>query len=406
LSQDGEAPRVEPTAEKLRIGYLWEVALKPWERHIYRQVTGSREFSPVVLCRKVAGDASDVPFPIISLKHEGKLPPWGEVKEYARQHILGTSSKVYNRRTGRLAEVARDEDLRLLHVFYGTMAISYLPALRHLRIPVTVSFHGQDVGLCTSRPELARELPALFDRADCIMVRSDQMGERLEAAGCPRSKLWINRAGVPLEQFPYVQRARERDEPVTFLQACRLVPKKGLEVTIRAFGLARRELPGARLWIAGDGDLRPALEELARELGLGDSVRFLGHLELPELVRTLHQAHVFVHPSVTSAMDDQEGIPNTVLEAMATGLAPISTAHAGIPEAVTDGTTGWLVERADPETVAHKMIHCALQPEECERMGAEARRHIEANLTLTERMRQLDEKYGQLIHATPHAGRR
>jgi len=122
----------------------------------------------------------------------------------------------------------------------------------------------------------------------------------------------------------------------------RLNPVKDQVSLIDAF--ARLEAAEAVLIIAGDGPCRDVLHNRAAALRLGDRVRFLGERhDVPDVLRALD---VFVLPSIA------EGISNTILEAMATGLPVIATRVGGNPELVVDGETGRLVPRGDPGALA------------------------------------------------------
>jgi glycosyltransferase involved in cell wall biosynthesis len=387
-----------------RIGFLWETALKPWERHIYRQVSGSSRFASIVFYRRLAALPGDHPFRLQQLSAprywRRQLTP-SSLKRYLRKvykkYVKRAPKTTYKGWDEALVILSRLHRLRLLHVFFGTKAVIYHRALQQLDIPVTVSFHGRDVGECLTAPRFSRDVAAMFRAVDCVMPRSHHMGRRLVEGGCPESKIWINRAGIPMNKFPLHPRRREPGTPLTFLQVCRLIPKKGVRDTIRAFGIVHAEQPNTRLLIAGEGESRPELESLVSEMALSSSVTFLGKLEPEQIPGTLHSADVFVHPSVTAKSGDQEGIPNSMLEAMATGLAPLVTRHAGIPEAVQDGVTGWLVDERSPEQLADRMIWCGRNLGQVARTGQAAHDFVDRNLSIEKRMRDLDEKYADLI---------
>jgi len=375
---------------------MWDTPLKPGERHIRRQVLGSTAFEPVVLAGKAVAEASRFPARIVPLDQQKRW--W---RKYHRRYLLRAPRCVCYAMPETLIGAVENLDLRLVHVFFGHVAVRRLVCLRLLDVPFTVSFHGVDVGWCANEPKLSRHLPELFDRAACIMVRSGFMAASLAELGCPESKLWISRAGIPVDEFDFRGRDRSPSDPLTVLQVGRLIPKKGIEDTIRAFEILRNQLPTARLWIAGEGALRGDLESQVDSLGLGGSVRFLGFLEPDALIERLHEADLFVHPSSTSASGDREGIPNSMLEAMATGLPPITTRHAGIPEAVKDGWNGWLVPERSPDRLAERMLWCARNPGAANVAGEAARRFVEQHHSLDERMRLTDAKYEELIRGHP-----
>lgn len=378
------------------IAYLWETPLRPGERHIRRQVLGHRKFDSLVITPRPPEGIEAFPGRVVAAARR-RSP----LRRFVRKHLLRTTRAEYDGSADALRTALEAGPVDLLHVFFGHKGVDYSEMLARVRIPVTLSFHGADVGWCESRPELRDRLPALFDLASCVMVRSESMRRSVVDLGCPEERTWVHRSGIPIGEFPAVRRPRDASGGVTFLQVGRLIPKKGVVDTVHAFAAASARIPGARLWLAGDGDLRPDLEAAVREHRLGDKVEFLGFLDSESLLRRLHQADVYVHPSVTTPGGDREGIPNSMLEAMATGLAPITTRHAGIPEVVSDGDHGWLVEEGDREALAERMVWCAGNPEEVAAAGLRARSRVEELHDHDRRMEALEAKLHEIL--TTHA---
>jgi glycosyltransferase involved in cell wall biosynthesis len=136
----------------------------------------------------------------------------------------------------------------------------------------------------------------------------------------------------------------------TILTVSRLVPKNNVENLIRALPVVRRTIPNARLAIAGDGHLRPALEHLADELGVREHVGFLGTVPPDELPDVYAIADVFVRPSLS------EGLGNAFLEAMAAGVPVVGSAVGGIPDFLHEGETGSVCDPHDLEDIARAII--------------------------------------------------
>jgi len=124
----------------------------------------------------------------------------------------------------------------------------------------------------------------------------------------------------------------------------------GLDTALRAVALAREHIPGIRLKIAGSGPLAAELMQLVEQLGLSDTVEFLGRLERPQIVALYHGAHAMLNPSRVDNM------PNSVLEALACGLPVVSTNVGGIPYIVEDGKTALLVPPDDPQQMASALV--------------------------------------------------
>jgi len=174
--------------------------------------------------------------------------------------------------------------------------------------------------------------------------------------GCPREKLRLQRTGIPLEEWQFLPRTEPRDHGWRILQSCRLIAKKGVDLTLRAFAEVLQSHPRAELVIAGSGPLQDELESLAGGLGIASRVRFAGFLTQSQLREEMYHARLFVHPSRTSADGNREGVPNSMLEAMASGAPVVATRHGGIPEAVTDGQGGLLVPENDANALAAAML--------------------------------------------------
>jgi glycosyltransferase involved in cell wall biosynthesis len=215
--------------------------------------------------------------------------------------------------------------------------------------------------------------------------------------GCPPERLRINRTGVPLHEFPFIRRDAPTDGRWRFMQACRLIPKKGVATSLCAFAIFQKEFPNAELIIAGKGPLQSHLEELAEELGIARKVHFRGFLSQPELMNLYATSHFFLHPSETPPDQNQEGIPNSILEAMATGLAVLATHHGGIPEAVEHGRSGLLVEERDFEALASEMKAIVRSPLAFREMGALASESVAANFEQREQIRQLESHYDEAV---------
>jgi colanic acid/amylovoran biosynthesis glycosyltransferase len=203
------------------------------------------------------------------------------------------------------------------------------------------------------------------------------MARRLADLGCPESRIRLVRIGLDLAEFPFDPPRPTR--PLVVLQTCRFVEKKGVDLTIRAFAAARRDLGASELWLVGDGVLRPELEALARRLGVHGSVRFLGMLAGPEYRRVVRRAHIGIQPSRTAADGQTEGgAPTVLLELQAVGIPVVATRHADIPAVVPE--PGELAEEEDVDGLAEALVRVA------SRTPRERRIHAERGRSLVETM--------------------
>jgi glycosyltransferase involved in cell wall biosynthesis len=231
--------------------------------------------------------------------------------------------------------------------------------MRNWPKPALVSFHGMDIMLRDDEPGYNSRLRELLETLPLVLARSESLATRLIELGCNPKKIRINRTGVPMDGFPYIARSLPCDGGWRMIQASRFIEKKGLEITLKAFAEFRKKYPNAELVLAGEGPLENRLKETAQRLGIARAVCYPGFLDQNELVAAYGSAHLFLHPSQTTEAGDQEGVPNSMLEAMASGLPVVATRHGGIPEAVQSGHNGLLVPERDSRALAAALFEIA-----------------------------------------------
>ncbi|MER3409108.1 MAG: hypothetical protein C4306_03175 [Thermoleophilia bacterium] len=183
-----------------------------------------------------------------------------------------------------------------------------------------------------------------------------------ETEGFAEGGFEIVHYGIQPGQEPPVYAGREP----RLLCVGRLIPIKGHIVLLRAFALAKREVPSLTLDIAGRGPLEPALRALARELGVAEAVRFLGFVA--PVQRAIEEAAIVVVPSLG------EGFGMVALEAMERARPVIAAGIGGLGELVRHGETGLLVEPGEAEPLARAIVELASRPERAVTMGLAGRR--------------------------------
>jgi len=363
--------------------------------HVYRQITGQKQVLPWVFTHK-RESVQQFPFPKkrLVVLPKPRLRWW---RRFVHKNIKDSPWQLFRWELRHILLELTRADARLLHIYFGHTALHFLPLIKAFPHPVVVSYHGADAGVDVSKPEYHLAMQEVFQYASLIQVRSESLGEDLVKLGCAPEKIRVQRTGVPLEYWHYQRRVTPEDNKWYIIQSCRLVQKKGLHDTLRAFAIILKQVPKAGLLFAGDGPLRAELEALASELGVTERVKFGGFMSQAALIRNVSKCHLFVHPSRMGKDGNREGVPNSLLEAMASGIPVVATHHGGIPEAVTHEVSGLLVDENDPEALAASMLRIIRDPALAERLGLGARAAIEEKFDRAKNIALLEATYLELI---------
>lgn len=198
--------------------------------------------------------------------------------------------------------------------------------------------------------------------------------------------------GIPTARYSSFKAMKDgviEGKDLILLHIGRFAPQKNHHLLIEAFAMAVKEYPAMRLWLVGDGPLRPMVEKLVEEKRLEKKIVFFGiRDDVPEL---LAKADVFVLSS------DWEGVPLTILEAMAAGRPVVATAVGGLPELIEDGVTGFLVPPRDPDALAQAILRLAKDRTLRLRMGKEARKQAVERFDIAQTARAYEELYLRLL---------
>jgi len=239
---------------------------------------------------------------------------------------------------------------------------------------IVTSFRGADLTVHVSRD--VRRFAELFRTGDLFLPVSSEFHRRLVALGVPEQRIRVLRSGIDVDRFAFAPRQRSNGR-TTLMCVGRLTEKKGFAYAVDALAMLHARGHDVDLVIIGDGPLLGSLRSRAAALGVADRVTFHGPRTHASVVATMHAAHILVAPSVTAATGDQEGIPNVLKEAMATGMPVVSTTHSGISELVEHGVNGLLAPEHDVEALTTHLEALLHHPEGWGAMGAAGRRKVE-----------------------------
>ncbi len=288
----------------------------------------------------------------------------------------------------------------IIHSQFGTLGLFAVSLNQILpsKCKLVTSIRGSDATVFPKKyPGVYHEL---FKQGDLFLPVSEFLKERLILEGCDEKKIVVHHSGIDCSKFEYVQRHRVSGEPIKVLTIARLVEKKGVAFAIEA--VSRLFFKGEKIdyRIVGDGVLRQNLQQLIEIMGIERQVTLLGWKTHEEVKMLLEESHVLMAPSLTAETGDQEGIPNAIKEAMASGLPVISTFHSGIPELVTDGVSGLLVPESDAASLAEALAYLISHPKICNEMGEAGRRQVEQKFDTNFLNKKLEELYLGLMLET------
>lgn len=262
--------------------------------------------------------------------------------------------------------------------YTGLMAV----ALRRIGVlegKILTTFHGSDAYVYPHKWK-HNVFETLWRDGELNSVGTNYMGNTIKSLGAKPSTIRLLPLGLDLTKFVFKKRVLGKDKTIRLVSVARLVEKKGLEYSIRAFAQVCKTNKDLILSykIAGEGPYRPFLESLIQELGMQDNIHLLGWQDQPEVARLLADAHIFLFPSITAKDGNKESQALALQEAQAVGLPVVTTIHNGLPEGMLDKESGFLVPEKDVAGLVEKIDYLVTHPETWATMGAMGRRFIES----------------------------
>lgn len=271
--------------------------------------------------------------------------------------------------------------LSLIHAHFGPEGVYAMALAEKLKIPFLVTFHGYDITLSRTAIwrtgkffyyQLIFHEEELKRKSSAFIAVSNFIRTKLLEKGYPEEKIIQHYIGVDTVKFSPAKRADER----YILCVGRHTQKKGIDILLRAFARVSGKHSSVSLIQVGAGPMSAKLNTLATVLGINNRVHFLGAQSHETVLNLMRGAEIFALASQTAKNGDCEGLPIVINEASACGVPVVSTWHSGIPEAVLESETGFLVPERDAAALAEKLDTLLSDRTLSEKMGRQGREFV------------------------------
>jgi colanic acid/amylovoran biosynthesis glycosyltransferase len=354
-----------------------ETLLPPSETFILAQMTALTRYQPILTGLERSDPSLPLQQDTLLLSNRAGVLASLRAKLYRKSGF----APLFHRRAGKFHP-------DLLHAHFASGGRTAVPLARQLGLPLLVTLHGSDVTVRSSKKDANKRLA---DEACLFLCVSEFIRDRALEAGFPAEKLLIHYIGIDRALFA-PSSLLERPKGVLFTG--RLVEKKGCEYLLRAMQLVQKARADCDVTIIGDGPLRPALQELARDLKV--SCDFRGVQSAAAVREALRKTRLFCVPSVTAMNGDSEGLGMVFAEAQAIGIPIVSSEHGGIPEVVINGTTGLLAPERNHEALAEALSTLLTDDHLWQRFRIAALQHIQQNFDLKTQTSLLEDIYSKI----------
>ena len=396
----------------MKIAYILLWFPKPSETFIFREVQGLRDLGLHVSVHTLYGpwvpnlsqemSEHEIPVTNLGVKKLGRLMPdyayWAKRKPQA---VKGLFRKIVLRRWRSfeafgenlwafwsgftLARRFEKEGIEHIHAPWATGPAT-AAWVASLLTGIPFSFTGRSVDIYPPDGSLQDKIAAsLFVRTDveaCIPYLQQHSPENVDKVRHVYSPVPLVTPGQTRAQF---------SKPLRILAMGRFVEKKGFEYLLRALAELKKRGREVRLTLVGEGGRGPFLKFLTWSLGIGNMVNFPGFVSHDEVPPLMAQSDIFVMPSIEAKCGDRDGVPNVVVEAMFHRLPVIGTDVGGLPEAIKDGETGYLVEQKNERALVAAIEHMLDNEEEAHATACRGYEFVSNKFDIESCQRQLCE---------------
>lgn len=307
------------------------------ETFIHRIISHHQQFEPAAMC-------------IDERRFTEELPVFAKPKK-GLKGVVNTGCFHLNWPLPFYNQTIQQVKPHIIHAHFGFDGYRMIkPALKN-NIPLITSFYGSDVTRLPTEFDWKRRYRKLAEYGDAFIAISTHMKTQLVNLGFPESKIHIIPFGLDLEECSFANSSKS----TSLMMAGRMVEKKGFRYALEAVKTLSEQNINIDLDLYGDGPLEEQLKMLSRKWKIENHVTFHSYTPIEQIKKAYKNHCILLAPSVTAADSDEEGLPNTILEAMASGTLVIASDHAGISEAVIHNETGYLVPEYDVGAIAESI---------------------------------------------------
>ena len=375
-----------------KIAFIIRNFLPPTQIWILRQANGLKRFKPIFIVRNKLQSSPVCDHPLYSIGPFLAVTAFFDViSKIMSKNKLLVSAWFIN-------ATLSFKQVQLIHIHFLWNAVWLFRLQTRLKVPVVVTAHGSDVNHAFSDPEYKEQIQAVFHKVDLIICVSEFIKQKLMDLGCEEKKLEVNYLGISEGR---IAPNKEKDaEQIKLICVAALREEKGHLYLLEAVKQAKNRFQDIRLYLVGDGEIKPELVQTAEELGLADHVKFLGWKSEHEVFELLAGADIYVQHSIRFKSDrhwKEEALSISLVEAASMGLPLVATNIGGIPEVCIHGYNGLLSEERDVRSMAENIIYFIENPDARWHYGQMGRKLVSEKFDESQVLQQLESIYQTLI---------
>jgi glycosyltransferase involved in cell wall biosynthesis len=263
-------------------------------------------------------------------------------EKYKRKLIKLPANSILGTERRRIVEFLHKEKVDVILCEFGCIGADVAHSIGDLDIPIFTYFRGYDA---TMRVRSARQrnlISQAFKKMHGAIFVSAYLRDNLASYGLVHPNSYILPSGVNTDRFSPREKTKGK-----FVAVGRLIEKKRPDITVESFCKEAKQFPEARLDIFGGGPMLESCRDIVHRQRMENQIFFHGEQKHDAIIEHVSRAEFFLQHSVTSQSGDAEGAPTSIQEALACGCTVLATRHAGIPDLISEGSTGFLVEELD-----------------------------------------------------------